>query len=121
MLEKYFSAPKTLARLRSGPSGPYIDGFAEALERDSYSPLTAVRYLRAAAHFGRFLGAGAAPSLRLMQARSTPFIATCPAVTALPPTAEETNTTHASGRNGFTATWSEQGFANPAAVRMLTG
>ena len=55
MLEKYFSAPKTLARLRSGPSGPYIDGFAEALERDSYSPLTAVRYLRAAAHFGRFL------------------------------------------------------------------
>jgi len=55
MLEKYFSAPKTLARLRSGPSGPYIDGFAEALERDIYSPLTVVRYLRAAAHLGRFL------------------------------------------------------------------
>jgi len=55
MLGTYFSAPKTLARLRSGLSGPYIDGFAEALERDSYSPLTAVRYLRAAAHFGRFL------------------------------------------------------------------
>ena len=55
MLEKYFSAPKTLARLRSGLSGPYIDGFAEALERDGYSPLTAVRYLRAAVHFGRFL------------------------------------------------------------------
>jgi len=45
MLGTYFSAPKTLARLRSGLSGPYIDGFAEALERDSYSPLTAVRYL----------------------------------------------------------------------------
>ena len=58
MLEKYFSAPKTLARLRSGPSGPYIDGFAGALERDSYSPLTAVRYLRAAVHFGRFLRRG---------------------------------------------------------------
>lgn len=55
MLEEYFSAPKTLARLRSGLSGPYIDGFAEALERDGYSPLSAVRYLRAAAHFGRFL------------------------------------------------------------------
>ena len=55
MLEKYFSAPKTQARLRSGLSGPYIDGFAEALECDSYSPLTAVKYLRAAAHFGRFL------------------------------------------------------------------
>ena len=55
MLGTYFSAPKTLARLRSALSGPYIDGFAESLERDSYSPLTAIRYLRAAAHFGRFL------------------------------------------------------------------
>jgi site-specific recombinase XerD len=55
MLEKYFCAPKTLARLRSCLSGPYSDGFAEALEQDGYSPLTAVRYLRAAAHFGRFL------------------------------------------------------------------
>lgn len=55
MLEEYFSAPKTLARLRSGLSGPYIDGFADALKRDGYSPLSAVRYLRAAAHFGRFL------------------------------------------------------------------
>jgi site-specific recombinase XerD len=55
MLEKYFSAPKTLAHLCSGLSGPYMDGFAEALEQDSYSPLTAVRYLRAAAHFGHFL------------------------------------------------------------------
>ena len=55
MLEKYFSAPKALADLRSGLSGPYMDGFAEALEQDSYSPLTAVRYLRAAAHFGHFL------------------------------------------------------------------
>jgi len=55
MLEKYFSAPKTLARLRTGLSGPYIDGFADALEQDGYSPLTAIRYLRAAAHLGRFL------------------------------------------------------------------
>jgi len=55
MLEKYFSAPKTLARLRSGLSGLHVDGFAEALEADRYSPLTAVKYLRAAAHFGRFL------------------------------------------------------------------
>jgi len=55
MLEKYFSAPKTLARLRSGLCGPYIDGFAEALAADSYSRLTAAKYLRAAAHFGRFL------------------------------------------------------------------
>jgi len=55
MLETYFSAQKTLARLRTGPSGPYIDGFADALEQDGYSPASAVRYLRAAAHFGHFL------------------------------------------------------------------
>ena len=55
MLEAYFSAQKTLARLRTGPSGPHIDGFADALEHDGYSPASAVRYLRAAAHFGHFL------------------------------------------------------------------
>ena len=33
MLEKYFSAPKTLQRLRSGISGAYIDTFADMLDR----------------------------------------------------------------------------------------
>ena len=55
MLETYFSAQKTLARLRTGPSGPHIDGFADALEQDGYSPASAVSYLRAAAHVGHFL------------------------------------------------------------------
>ena len=31
MLGNYFCAPKTLRRLRAGLSGPYIDGFADAL------------------------------------------------------------------------------------------
>ena len=52
MLETYFSASKLLVHLRSGPSGPYLDGFAAALERQGYSADTAVRYLRAAAHLG---------------------------------------------------------------------
>jgi site-specific recombinase XerD len=55
MLETYFSAPKMLERLRSGPSGPYLDGFAAVLRRDGYSPSIAVRYLRAAAHLGHFV------------------------------------------------------------------
>jgi len=55
MLETYFSAPKTLKRLRSGPSAPYIDGFAAWLEQTGYSPASAVRYLRAASHLGHFL------------------------------------------------------------------
>ena len=61
MLETYFSASKMLGHLRSGPSGPYLDGFAAALERQGYSPATAVRYLRAAAHLGHVMaepGAG---------------------------------------------------------------
>ena len=52
MLETYFSAPKMLGHLRSGPSGPYLDDFAAALPRQGYSDETAVRYLRAAAHLG---------------------------------------------------------------------
>jgi site-specific recombinase XerD len=55
MLSQYFSAPKTLQRLRSGPSGAHIDDFAAALTRDGYAPATVVRYLRAAAHLGVFL------------------------------------------------------------------
>ena len=55
MLDIYFCAPKTLRRLRVGLSGPYIDSFADSLERGRYSHATAVRYLRAAAHFGCFV------------------------------------------------------------------
>jgi site-specific recombinase XerD len=55
LIEKYFSAPKTLRRLRAGLSGPHIDGFAEALEHQGYSHATAIRYLRAAAHLGCFV------------------------------------------------------------------
>lgn len=61
MLETYFSAAKMLGHLRSGPSGPHLDWFAAALEQQDYGPETAVRYLRAAAHFGHVMaehGAG---------------------------------------------------------------
>lgn len=54
MLEKYFSAPKTLRRLHTGPSGPYIDGFADALESAAYSKSSAIRYIRNAVHLGQF-------------------------------------------------------------------
>lgn len=55
MLEKYFTARMTLRRLRFGPSGPCIDGFAAVLERDGYAKVIARRYLRAAVHLGYFL------------------------------------------------------------------
>jgi hypothetical protein len=63
MLETYFPASKMLGHLRSGPSGPYLDSFAAALERQGYSAGTAVRYLRAAAHLGHVVARqGAMPS-----------------------------------------------------------
>src|SRR5271156_6222773 len=63
MLETYFLASKLPGHLRSGPSGPYVDGFAAALERQGYSADTAVRYLRAAAHIGHVVARqGAMPS-----------------------------------------------------------
>ena len=55
MLDSYFCASKTLRRLRAGPSAPYIDSFADSLERDGYADASAVRYLRAAAHLGWFV------------------------------------------------------------------
>ena len=55
MLETYFSAPKTLRRLRGGISGPHIDAFADDLEREGYAPSSAVRYIRAASHLGCFV------------------------------------------------------------------
>ena len=55
MLEKFFSAPKTLRRLRAGISGPHIDAFADDLERDGYATASAVRYIRGAAYLGCFV------------------------------------------------------------------
>jgi site-specific recombinase XerD len=55
MLETYFSAPKTLRRLRGGISGPHIDAFADALEREGYAQASAVRYIRGATHLGCFV------------------------------------------------------------------
>ena len=58
MLETYFPASKMPEHLRSGPSGPHLDGFAATLARQGYGADTAVRYLRAAAHLGHVLARG---------------------------------------------------------------
>ena len=55
MLDSYFVAPKTLRRLRSNTFGLYLDDFAEELEGRGYSRWTIVKYLRSAAHLGRFI------------------------------------------------------------------
>jgi hypothetical protein len=77
MLETYFSASKMLGHLRSGPGGPYLDGFAAALERQGYSPATAVRYLRAAAHLGHVMAERGAGSDDIDLAAFSEHLRTC--------------------------------------------
>jgi site-specific recombinase XerD len=55
MLDMYLKTPKTIQRLRSGPLGPYMDGFAATLKERGYSYTTASKYLRSASHFGWFV------------------------------------------------------------------
>src|SRR6266571_1858856 len=55
MLETYFEAAHTLARLRSGATGPFVDDFADSLRGSGYSRSTGREYLRAAAHVGAWM------------------------------------------------------------------
>lgn len=50
MLTDYFRSPRTLSRLRSGPVGPYIEGFAEDLKAAGYSRITVRAHLGASSH-----------------------------------------------------------------------
>jgi site-specific recombinase XerD len=66
-----------LGHLRSGPSGPYLDGFAAVLERQGYSSATAVRYLRAAAHLGHVMAERGAGSGDIDLAAFSEHLRTC--------------------------------------------
>lgn len=52
MLEFYLQAPQTLRRFRSSPAGPYVDGFAAALNTAGYARLSGGSLLRYAVHLG---------------------------------------------------------------------
>ncbi|MCP4685138.1 MAG: integrase, partial [bacterium] len=55
MLEAFFDHPFSINRLRAGPAGPYIDGYAQSLKDIKYARETSRRYLRSASHLGRFV------------------------------------------------------------------
>jgi site-specific recombinase XerD len=55
MIERYFSQPKVLLRLRSGPLGPYLPRFVSALEQKRFSRDTIRRFIRGADRLGRWL------------------------------------------------------------------
>lgn len=49
MLACYYKSDRTVSRLQSGPSAPFLDGFAESLRQKGYSAIT-IRYHAGAAH-----------------------------------------------------------------------
>ena len=53
MLERYFTARMTLRRLRFGPSGPYIDRFANRAGETQAPAIGFTRIARSAARFAR--------------------------------------------------------------------
>ena len=55
MIEKYFTQPKTIARLHAGLLGPHLSSIAEALDQARYSMATIRLHLRAADRFGAWL------------------------------------------------------------------
>jgi integrase/recombinase XerD len=55
MLDKYFADTHTLRRHRLEPTGPFLDGFAEALNARGYAFKTIQAHLYDAVHLGRWL------------------------------------------------------------------
>lgn len=54
MLERCFKHSLTLHRVHTGPAGPFLDGFAEAMGADGYSSEMIGSYLHAADHLGQW-------------------------------------------------------------------
>ena len=46
MLTCYYTSPRVVERLRNGPAGTHIEGFAGELEKAGYAQLTARRHIR---------------------------------------------------------------------------
>jgi hypothetical protein len=52
MLDRYFSKPCLVRRLRSCSAGPFLDDFAATLLAEGYTRQPAARHIRDAAHLG---------------------------------------------------------------------
>jgi hypothetical protein len=50
MLEQFLKPHSPLLDSRSGPAGPFLDGFAEVLVKGQYAVATVGKHLHAAAH-----------------------------------------------------------------------
>ena len=55
MLENHVKTPRTLERLRSGLTGPFLDSFAEWLRQGGYAPVIVRFHVRAAHGLGGWM------------------------------------------------------------------
>ena len=83
MVERYFEAPYALARLRPGPTGPFLGGFASRLREAGYARRTARGHLRAAAHLGVWMQAGGVTLAAVNERTVAAFTAHLPACACL--------------------------------------
>jgi site-specific recombinase XerD len=51
MLTKFFESPTRIRELQRGPTGPWLESFADELAQVGYAETTARRHIRAAEHF----------------------------------------------------------------------
>lgn len=54
MIERFFKTHSTPRRLRDGPAGPFLDGFAESMFAGGYSSRTVGTYVHAADHLAQW-------------------------------------------------------------------
>jgi len=83
MLEDWFVAAPTLTRLRSGPTGPFVEGFAQFLRAAGYVRGSVLRYLRAAAHLGTWMHAHSVVTAMLDERTLEAFTAHLPGCACL--------------------------------------
>lgn len=55
MMDRFFTQPELINRLRLGPLGPYLDQFAASLQEQGFAPAIIRRYLHGADCFGHWL------------------------------------------------------------------
>ncbi|MGD0919638.1 MAG: site-specific integrase [Thermodesulfobacteriota bacterium] len=77
MIERFYSRPETIARLRSGPLGSHIDGFTETLSKQGYSFDVITKKIRAVGKIGRWLSQGQVDLVALDEQRIIEFIEYC--------------------------------------------
>jgi len=74
MSERCFKNLSTLQRLRGGPGGPFLDGFADSLLAQGYASDTRGLYLHAAAHVVEWAARGHTAITALDEALLTRFV-----------------------------------------------